>query len=340
MNTKPGFNFPDTRLRRLRANPSMRALVQEHHLSVNDLILPIFVEENATERSAIKSLPGVFRETESTLGNAIKEAEALGIKAIILFGISHHKDALGSDSLKKDGLLARMIARAKEASPSMLVIADACFCEYTDHGHCGPLKNGDVDNDATLKNLGKQAVIAAAAGADIIAPSGMMDGMVAAIRKALDSESYHNTAILSYAVKYASGFYGPFREAAGCSLGHYKDAPTTRKTYQMNPANGDEAMREAALDVAEGADMLMVKPGMPYLDMIRRVKDEFKIPTFAYQVSGEYAMLKAASDKGFIGYEDCLMESLMSFKRAGCDAILTYGALDAARILQKSRSNF
>ncbi|MCD8570838.1 MAG: porphobilinogen synthase [Alphaproteobacteria bacterium] len=340
MNANPTFHFPSTRLRRLRANPAMRALVQEQRLSADDFILPIFVEENTDERKEISSLPGVFRETENTLETAVKNAARHGIKGIILFGISHHKDFTGSDSLKKDGLMARMINRAKNASPETLVIADACFCEYTDHGHCGPLAHGDVDNDSTLENLGQQAVVAAEAGADIIAPSGMMDGMVAAIRRALDANSFQNTSILSYAVKYASGFYGPFREAAGCSLGQYPDAPTTRKTYQMNPANSDEALREAALDIAEGADMLMVKPGLPYLDIMRRVKDEFKMPLFAYQVSGEYAMMKAAEQKGWLDYETVLMESLMSFKRAGCDAILTYGAIEAARILEKSGSNF
>lgn len=326
---------PLIRMRRLRTSPAMRALVQENALSVDDLIYPIFVEENAKERTAIASLPGVFRETESSLAGAVQEAAELGIKAIILFGVSHNKDALGSDSLNDNGLLARMIRAAKAAAPDMLVIADACFCEYTDHGHCGPLKHGDVDNDATLENLGKQAVTAARAGADIIAPSGMMDGMVAAIRAALDEAGFTDRAILSYAVKYASCFYGPFRDAAGCSLGAYPDAPKNRKTYQMNPANAMEGLREAALDVDEGADMLMIKPGLPYLDMVQRVKHEFQMPTFAYQVSGEFAMLKAASANGWLGYDDALMESLLSFKRAGADAILTYGALDAARLLNK-----
>lgn len=326
--------FPSSRLRRLRSSDAMRALVQENHITAADLILPIFVEEDASERSAITSLPGVFRETEATLPQAVKEAASLGIKAVILFGVSKHKDHLGSDSFRKDGLLARMISIAKNAAPEMLVIADACFCEYTDHGHCGPLAKGDVDNDATLENLGKQALVAANAGADIIAPSGMMDGMVAAIRAALDSGGFTNTPILSYAVKYASSFYGPFRDAAGCSLGAYPDAPKSRKTYQMNPANALEGLREAALDVQEGADMLMVKPGTSYLDMIRRVKDDFGLPVFAYHVSGEFAMLKAAAANGWLDYDSCLMETLMAFKRAGCDGILTYGALDAARMLQ------
>lgn len=313
----------------------MRDLLQETHLSVNDFIYPIFVDEDTQERTAIPSLPGIFRETEKTLPGAVKDAANLGIKAIILFGISHHKDSSGSDSLKKDGLLARMIKTAKDAAPHILVIADTCFCEYTDHGHCGPLAHGSVDNDRTLEGLAKQAVIAADSGADIIAPSGMMDGMVAAIRGGLDNHGHTNIAILSYAAKFASTYYGPFRDAAGCSLGTDEAAPKDRKSYQMNPANTNEAMREVELDIQEGADMLMVKPGLAYLDVVQRVKDAFHMPTFAYHVSGEYAMLKAASEKGWLDYEDTLIETMLSFKRAGCDAILTYSALDCAKALQE-----
>lgn len=328
------IDTPNMRLRRLRRNDAMRALVQENHLSVNDLILPLFIEENAIERTAIASLPGVYRETESTLAGAMKEAQNLGIKAAILFGVSHNKDAAGSDSLKADGLLSRMIKRAKDAAPEMLIIADLCFCEYTDHGHCGVLNvAGDVDNDRTLDNLAKQAAVAARAGADIVAPSGMMDGMVAAIRAGLDSDGHTDVPILSYAAKFASAFYGPFRDAAGCSLGTHKHARKDRKTYQMNPANAAEALREVAEDVAEGADMVMVKPGLPYLDIIHRVKTTFGLPTFAYHVSGEYAMLKAAAEKGWLNEETALMEIMLGFKRAGCDAIITYSALDLARRL-------
>ncbi len=328
--------FPAKRMRRLRGSDAIRNMVQEHHVHIHDLIYPIFVEENASERCAVSSLPGVFRETEESLNAAVKEAADLGIQSIILFGVSHNKDDEGRDSLSDEGLLARMIKRAKDAAPDIAVIADACFCEYTDHGHCGPIgADGDVHNDRTLENLQKQAVIAAKAGADIIAPSGMMDGMVAAIRANLDSEGFETLPILSYAAKFASCFYGPFRDAAGCSL---ENAPAglrkDRKTYQMNPANVDEAMQEVALDIAEGADMVMVKPGLPYLDIIARVKDTHRLPTFAYHVSGEFAMIKAAHEKGWLDYETTLMEVLLSFKRAGCDGILTYGALDAARILQ------
>jgi len=311
----------------------MRELLQEHHVTPADLIYPIFVEENLDERTPITSLPGVFRETETSLKAAVNEAWENGIKSIILFGVSHHKDAEGTDAMKPDGLLARMIKNAKDACPDMLVIADTCFCEYTDHGHCGPISSkNDVDNDLTLINLGRQALISADAGADIIAPSGMMDGMVGAIRTALDSNGHQDVPIMSYAAKFASCFYGPFRDAAGCSLeGAGHNYPKDRKTYQMNPANAEEAMREVELDIEEGADMLMVKPGMPYLDIISKVVERYQYPTFAYHVSGEYAMLKAAAEKGWLGYEESLHETLLSFKRAGCTGVLTYGALDFAK---------
>ncbi len=323
------------RLRRLRKTPALRAMLQEHHLRTEDLILPIFVEENLDERTPISSLPDIFRETENSLKAAAKAAQDAGLGAIILFGISHNKDEGGSDATKAKGLLARMIKTAKVAAPDIAVIADVCFCEYTTHGHCGVLTNdGDVNNDATLKNLAKQAVIAANAGADIIAPSGMMDGMVATIRSALDKSGHTDVPILSYAAKFASSYYGPFRDAAGCSLGDNKSARKDRKTYQMNPANANEALREVEQDIAEGADMIMIKPGLPYLDIIKSVKDTFGMPTFAYNVSGEYAMLKAAAAQGMLDYEDTLMETLLSFKRAGCDGIITYGAMDAARILK------
>lgn len=317
------------RMRRLRTSENMRALVRENTLSAADLVLPLFVEENVSERQAIKSMPGVYRETEKSIGAIVREAEAAGVKSVMLFGVSHNKDAHGTDSMKRDGLLARMIRNVKDACPDMIVMADACFCEYTDHGHCGPLDdNGHVMNDLTLENLAVQAVVAAEAGADIIAPSGMMDGMVAAIRTALDENNFTNTAILSYAAKYASAFYGPFRDAAGCSL-----KSGDRKTHQMDPANSDEAMREVAIDLEEGADMVMVKPGLPYLDIVHRVKTEFRVPTFAYNVSGEYAMLKFAAQAGALDYDKALLEMLMAFKRAGADGILTYAAIDAARKL-------
>lgn len=327
---KVSIEPPLMRMRRLRASEGMRALVRENTLTTADLILPLFVEENIDERQPINSMPGVFRETETSIVKAVKEAESAGVKSVMLFGVSHHKDDHGTDSLKADGLMARMIRNVKDSCPDMMIIADACFCEYTDHGHCGPLDDhGHVINDQTLENLAIQAVIAADAGADIIAPSGMMDGMVAAIRSGLDNHGHENIAILSYAAKYASAFYGPFRDAAGCSLKN-----GDRKTHQMDPANSDEALREVAIDLEEGADMVMVKPGLPYLDIIHRVKSEFRVPTFAYNVSGEYAMLKFAAQAGALDYDKTLMEMLMGFKRAGADGILTYAAIDAARRLK------
>jgi porphobilinogen synthase len=314
----------------------MRSLVSENQLLLSDLIYPIFIEENLDERTPINSLPGVYRETEKSFINQIEKATSLGINTFMLFGVSHNKDSIGSDTLKSSGLLYRMIDNAKNNFPDSLIMADLCFCEYTDHGHCGPLNDyGDVDNDATIENLGQQAIIAAQAGADIVAPSGMMDGMVYSIRKSLDEQGYLNTPILSYAVKYSSAFYGPFREAAGCSLDKYKGALKDRKTYQMDPANSNEAFKEVEADLHEGADMIMVKPGLPYLDIISKMKSHFNVPTFAYNVSGEYAMLKFASLADALDYNLCLMEMLLSFKRAGADGILTYAALDAAELLQK-----
>lgn len=330
-------------MRRLRKNAAMRGMVQENTLTTDDLILPIFVEEMTEERSAIQSLPGVYRESEKTLPARVKEIAAQGVRTVILFGISHKKDATGSDSTRQDGLFGRMIDRAKQAVPDIQVMADICLCEYTDHGHCGPIgKDGAPDNDSTLAILAQQAAVAARAGADILAPSGMMDGMIATLRAALDENGYTDIPLMSYAAKYASAHYGPFREAAGCALGHahnhdhdHTHQQSDRKAYQMNPANAMEAMREVALDIQEGADMVMVKPGLPYLDIIRMVKDEFRMPTFAYHVSGEYAMLKAASEKGWLDYDAAIMEQMMCFKRAGADGVITYSALDIARLLQK-----
>jgi porphobilinogen synthase len=329
-------HFPSLRLRRLRHNDQLRAMVQENHLRVEDLVLPLFVEEGLDQPVPIASLPGVVRDTEDSVISHIHAAQELGVNAFIFFGVSHKKDSEGSDSFTAGGILDRIFRKIRAACPTALLIADICFCEYTDHGHCGPLNaHGDVDNDGTLINLGKQAVTAARAGADIIAPSAMMDGMVSAIRGALDEAAFSHIPILSYASKFASCFYGPFRDAAGCALGAYAGARKDRKTYQMNPANGREALREATLDVHEGADMLMIKPAMPYLDIIHSVKAEFAMPTFAYHVSGEYAMLRAAAERGWLDYDTALMETLLCIKRAGADVILTYGALDAARLLQK-----
>ena len=326
----PSLNMP-TRMRRLRISENMRRMVRETSLAPEHLTLPVFVEEGLDERTAVSSMPGVFRETEKSLEAVIKQATELNIGSVMLFGVSRNKDHTGSDSMRKGGLLDRMIKRAKDISPELLIMADLCFCEYTDHGHCGPLTDcGHVDNDATLENIAQQAIIAADAGADILAPSGMMDGQVAAIRTGLDSAGHQTAPILAYAAKYASVFYGPFRQAAGCLL-----QQGDRKTYQMDPANSDEAMREVALDIEEGADMVMVKPGLPYLDIISRVKREYAMPTFAYNVSGEYAMLKYAAQAGALDYDKAVMEMMMCFRRAGADGILTYAALDVAEKLNK-----
>lgn len=322
------------RMRRLRKTPAMRSLLAENSISKNDFIYPIFVEEDAHERLEIKSLPGVFRETEKSLPARVEEIAKSGIPSIMLFGVSHNKDSWGSDSLDANGLLARMIRAAKDAAPELLVTADVCLCEYTDHGHCGPIgKDGAPDNDKTLELIARQAAVACDAGADIIAPSGMMDGMVAAIRDSLDSNDFYDIPILSYAAKFASAHYGPFRDAAGCALGSSSKVQSDRKAYQMNPANTNEALREVALDIEEGADMIMVKPGLPYLDIVKAVNDEFLMPTFVYNVSGEYAMLKAAAANGWLSYEDAMMEQMMAFKRAGADGIITYSALDAVKLL-------
>jgi porphobilinogen synthase len=326
------------RPRRLRQSESMRRIVREHALSVDDLIMPVFVEEEINEPQSIDSMPGIYRQSERSLAPLMKQIEAAGIPAVMLFGVSHHKDHEGSDSMKKGGLLDRMIRRAKDAAPDVAIIADACFCEYTDHGHCGPLDyvRNDVDNDRTIDNIARQALVAADAGAEIIAPSGMMDGQVGWIRSALDQNGFSNTAILAYAAKYASAFYGPFRDAAGCALGKQSSSktPSHRKTYQMDPANAEEALREVALDIEQGADIVMVKPGLPYLDILYRVKSTFGLPTFTYNVSGEYCMIKAAAQNGWLDEKSAMMEMLLSFKRAGADCIITYAALETAIALQ------
>lgn len=328
---------PEKRMRRLRRNETIRRMVRETRLSTDDLILPVFVEENSNERIPIGSMPDVYRETEHSLADVVKQAESLGVPGIMLFGVSKHKDHIGSDSMHSQGLLARMIKRAKDASPSVQIIADVCFCEYTDHGHCGPLNDDytDVHNDRTLDNIALQAITAAEAGADIIAPSGMMDGQIDAIRAGLDQSGFKDVPIMAYAAKFASSFYGPFRDAAGCALGAGK-GPANRKTYQMDPANALESLRETEQDIIEGADMVMVKPGLPYLDILWRVKETFGMPTFAYNVSGEYAMLKYAAQAGALDYDTAMMEMLLSFKRAGADGILTYAAFEAATILNNS----
>ena len=317
--------FPITRLRRLRANPVLRDMTRETTVSLNDLIYPIFVEEELDDFAPVESMPGVHRIPERKLGAAIKEIHAAGIKAVMTFGVSRHKDDIGSDSWSENGLLARMIKRAKDAAPEMLVISDTCFCEYTTHGHCGVIHGEDVHNDHTLENLALQSLVAARAGADMIAPSAMMDGQVAAIRTALDGGGFSGTPIMAYSSKFASAFYGPFRAASGCDL------KGDRMAYQMDPMNGREAIRESLVDKAEGADILMVKPAMPYLDVLSQVRAASRLPLAAYQVSGEYAMIKFAAMAGAIDEQRVVREALGSIKRAGADLILSYFAMDIAR---------
>lgn len=323
--------FPTTRLRRLRHNTIIRDIVREHEISINDVVLPLFVKDGANLRHPIASMPGHFQLSIDQLDSEIKEITALGIKAVILFGIPATKDASGSSSWQDDGIVQRAIQKIKSLNADLLVIADVCFCEFTDHGHCGVVtKKGagfEIDNDATLDHLGKQAVSVVKAGADIVAPSGMMDGMVSAIRHALDSVGFINVPILSYAVKYASALYGPFREAA-------EGAPQfgDRRSYQMDCADGDRALREAELDLAEGADILMIKPASYYLDIIYRVKQAYSgVPICAYQVSGEYAMIHAAAEKGWIDLNTAMIESLLAIKRSGAGFVITYFAKDIAK---------
>ena len=327
--------FPHVRMRRLRGSGTMRDMVRENDVQVSDLIYPMFVEENIDAPVAISSMPGVVRETEKTLSDKMKHVQDLGIPSVMMFGVSHNKDHSGSDSMTPDGLLARMISTAKQAAPDVMITADLCFCEYTDHGHCGPIgTQGDVDNDKTVENIAMQAVIAAEAGADIVAPSGMMDGQISAIRHALDVTGFTHVPIMAYAAKFASVFYGPFRDAAGCSLGHDASVPKDRKGYQLDPANGRQAIRDALMDEQEGADILMVKPGMPYLDILSQLRQKSELPLAVYQISGEYAMIRLASDAGALDYQSAMMESLMAFKRAGADMILTYAACDVAKWLK------
>jgi porphobilinogen synthase len=317
------------RLRRMRKTDAMRRMVRETHLIADDFIYPLFIKEGLDEKVAISSMPGIYQLAQKDVIEQAKRVEALGIPAVILFGIPSHKDAAGSASYDENGIIQKTTSLIKEHTSNLLVITDACFCEYTDHGHCGLIKDNDVDNDKTLELLALQALTQAKAGADIIAPSGMIDGMVASIRQCLDDNGFSHIPILSYAAKYASSFYGPFREAA-------EGAPSfgDRKTYQMDIANGREALREVSLDVKEGADMLMVKPAMAYLDVIQRVKQLHPdIPLCAYQVSGEYAMIKCAAHSGLIDEHDAMCESLIAIKRAGADMIISYFATDYCQML-------
>ncbi|MBR9812337.1 porphobilinogen synthase [bacterium] len=325
--------FPNTRLRRLRSQPALRDLVRENRLSPADLILPLFVRESEGQREAVASMPKVERLSVDLLVEQARAAHAAGIPAVVLFPIidAAQKSEQAEAAYDPDGLACRAIRAIKTAVPDLAVITDVALDPYTSHGQDGLLDEaGYVTNDATVEVLLKQALSHADAGADVVAPSDMMDGRIGAIRQALEGAGHVNTAILSYAAKYASDFYGPFRDAVG-SAGNLGGGG--KHSYQMDIANGDEALAEVELDLAEGADMVMVKPGMPYLDIVWRVKQRFGVPTFAYQVSGEYAMLKAAAANGWLDGDKTMMESLIAFKRAGCDGILTYFALDAARIL-------
>ena len=303
-------------------------MVRETTLSVDDLILPLFVTFGKGIKNEIKSMPGHYQLSVDNLTKEIKEIKSLGIPAVILFGIPEHKDEVGSEAYNPKCIVQQAIKTIKNKAPELMVITDVCMCEYTSHGHCGMIKQGDVDNDATLELLAKEALSHAKAGADMVAPSDMMDGRVGAIRKILDENNFSHIPIMSYAAKYASAFYGPFREAAE-SIPQFGD----RRSYQMDSANSDEALREVRLDIEEGADIVMVKPALPYLDIIRRIKDEFKYPVAAYNVSGEFAMIKAAEQLGWMDGERAMMESLISIKRAGADLILTYFAKEAAKIL-------
>jgi porphobilinogen synthase len=325
------MQFPEYRPRRVRRTDNLRRMVRETQLAVDDFIYPLFVCPGKKVRKPVVSMPGVFNlSVDEAVTEARKTADA-GVPAIILFGLPSKKDAVGSEAWDDNGVVQKACREIKKARPELVVVIDACFCEYTSHGHCGVLtERGEVDNDATLDNLGRAARSYARAGCDIVAPSGMMDGMVGFIRDSLDEEGFDQTAILAYSAKYASGYYGPFRDAAD-SAPQFGD----RKAYQMDPANSMEAIREISLDVEEGADIIMVKPALAYLDIIAHAREEFELPLAAYNVSGEYAMLKAAGERGWIDYDRVMMETLTAIKRAGADMILSYHALEAAALLAK-----
>ncbi|HBT97822.1 MAG TPA: porphobilinogen synthase [Desulfobulbaceae bacterium] len=322
--------FPEYRPRRLRKNAAFRSLIRETRLDAGQFIYPLFVMPGKGKREEIASMPGVFRLSVDQLAKEANECLALGVNHLLLFGLPEKKDAMGSGAHAKDGIVQRAIRELKNAAPAIMVTTDVCLCEFTDHGHCGCIIENRVDNDATLEILAKTALSHAQAGADMVAPSDMMDGRVGEIRAALDENNFDQVPIMSYAVKYASAFYGPFREAADCAP-QFGD----RTSYQMDPANVREALREATLDVDEGADILMVKPAMAYLDIVKALKDEFDLPIAAYHVSGEYAMIKAAAAKGWIDEERVMAESLLAIRRAGADIIITYYAKEMARKLRK-----
>jgi porphobilinogen synthase len=325
--------FPVYRPRRLRESPILRKMVRETTLRTEDLVMPFFVVHGRGVREPISSMPGQAQLSIDELLKECKDAASMGIPAVLLFGLPQEKDPRGSEAYADDGIIQQAMRAVKETIPDLLVIGDVCLCEYTSHGHCGVVEDGRVKNDATLELLARTAVSQVEAGADIVAPSDMMDGRVASIREALDEAGYQETPIMSYSAKYASAFYGPFREAAD-------NAPQfgDRRAYQMDPANAVEAMREVALDVDEGADIVMVKPALPYLDVISRVKSDFGLPVAAYSVSGEYAMIRAAGRLGWLDEERAMMEALICIRRAGADIIITYFAKDAARLIEQGRT--
>ena len=333
------MRFPVYRPRRLRKNNQFRRLVRETSLSVDDLILPLFVCPGKGVKKEISSMPGTYQLSIDKLVEEVKEIAGLDIPGVILFGIPEDKDAIGSSGFDENGIIQNAIRAIKAEKPNVLIITDVCMCEYTDHGHCGFLKKDpvsgkvDVDNDETLKLLAKEALSHVKAGADMVAPSDMMDGRVRTIRKVLDENGYENVPVMAYSAKYSSSFYGPFRDAA-----ESPPAFGDRKSYQMDPSNTDEAMREVAMDIEEGADIVMVKPALPYLDIIQRVKDEFNYPIAAYNVSGEYSMIKAATEKGWLNEKETVMELLTCIKRAGADMILTYWAKDVAMWIKELRN--
>ncbi|MCX7738122.1 MAG: porphobilinogen synthase [Hydrogenothermaceae bacterium] len=321
--------FPVNRLRRLRKNENIRRLIRETTITVDDLIYPVFVEDGENIEKEIFSMPGIYRYSLDRLPKELDEVVNLGIPAVLLFGIPSHKDEVGSDTWNEEGIIQRTIRFIKKNYPQLYVISDVCFCEYTSHGHCGVLHDNDVDNDETLENTRKQVVSHAKAGVDMVAPSGMMDGVVKTIREALDCAGFDHIPIMSYSAKYASSYYGPFREAADST-----PAFGDRRTYQMDPGNRKEALREVQLDIEEGADIVMVKPALAYLDIIRNIKELFNIPIAAYNVSGEYSLIKAAGKLGWIDEKKVMMETITSIKRAGADIIITYFAKEVAKIIK------
>lgn len=322
------MSFPTTRMRRLRINEQVRRMVRETTLSPNNLVYPIFTQSGTGIKDEIVSMPGIFRLSVDNLAKEAKEAKRLCLPAVILFGIPDKKDDIGSEAYNPDGIVQQAIKEIKNAEPDLVIITDVCLDEYTTHGHCGLVREEEILNDPTLPAMAKIAISHARSGADMVAPSDMMDGRIGVVRKELDEKGFTNTGIISYAVKYASAFYGPFRDACDCAP-KFGD----RRTYQMDPANAREAIREAELDIEEGADIIMIKPAMAYLDIVRQVRDAFDVPVAAYNVSGEYAMLVAAAERGWIDRDKTMMELLLNIRRAGADLIFTYFAKEAAKLL-------